>query len=270
MKSDTKLRTISILSLIGLITSIYLVYNHYAPPQAGSFCDFGETVSCSLVNTSVYSELFGVPVALFGAVWFIILGLMGWKATTKKELLPGILAWSVLGMLFVVYMIIAEIILQAVCPLCTFVHLIVLIVLLLCISLYQSQAVKWSWSPLKKWIALVVVLNLLPLLILNWPAGEEVNYDSLAQCMTDNGVVMYGSFRCGVCARTREMFGDSFQYVKEIECHPQGENAQTELCIAKQIEGTPTWAIEQNGEEIKRHTGFLTIDELQEFSGCQE
>ena len=80
MKPGTKLHAISILSIIGLLTSLYLVYNHYAPPQAGSFCDFGETISCSLVNTSVYSELFGVPVALFGAVWFIIFGLLSWKA----------------------------------------------------------------------------------------------------------------------------------------------------------------------------------------------
>ena len=69
---------------------------------------------------------------------------------------------------------------------------------------------------------------------------------------------MYSSFRCGFCAKTRKMFGDSFQYINEIECHPQGENAQTDLCLQKGVENTPTWILEPNGEEVKRHTGFLS------------
>ena len=79
---------------------------------------------------------------------------------------------------------------------------------------------------------------------------------------------MYGSFRCGVCAKTRAMFDDSFQYINEIECHPQGENPQTERCIEKRIEGTPTWILEPEGKELKRHTGFLSVEELKEFAGC--
>ena len=80
---------------------------------------------------------------------------------------------------------------------------------------------------------------------------------------------MYGSFRCGVCAKTRAMFGDSFQYINEIECHPQGENSQTELCLKKGIEGTPTWILEPDEIELKRQLGFLSIEELKEFSGCE-
>ena len=79
---------------------------------------------------------------------------------------------------------------------------------------------------------------------------------------------MYGSFKCGICAKTRKMFGDSFQYINEIECHPQGENPQTELCVEKGIPGTPTWILEPNGILKKRATGFLSIEDLREFSGC--
>ena len=34
------LKLIIFLSLIGVLTSIYLVKNHYAPPTSGALCDF--------------------------------------------------------------------------------------------------------------------------------------------------------------------------------------------------------------------------------------
>jgi len=117
--------------------------------------------------------------------------------------------------------------------------------------------------------SLVVVLVLVALVLFNIPTSQDVDYESLAKCVNDKGVNMYGSFRCGVCAKTRAMFGDAFQYINEIECHPQGENSQTELCLDKEIEGTPTWILEPNGEEEDRRIGFLTAVELAEFAGCE-
>ena len=81
---------------------------------------------------------------------------------------------------------------------------------------------------------------------------------------------MYGSFRCGICAKTRNMFGDAFEHINEIECHPQGENSEWELCQEKALTGTPTWILEPNGEELKRKVGFLSIEELREFSECEQ
>ena len=121
---------------------------------------------------------------------------------------------------------------------------------------------------MKKWLALIVILNVIPLIYFNIRASSGENYDELAQCITAKGINMYGSFRCGFCAKQRALFGDSFQYINEIECHPQGKNAQTELCLEKKIEGTPTWILEPNGTEIKRYLGLRSIEELKEFSGC--
>jgi thioredoxin-related protein len=81
---------------------------------------------------------------------------------------------------------------------------------------------------------------------------------------------MYSSFRCSHCARQRALLGDSFQYINEIECHPQGEHSQTELCFEKDVKGTPTFIMEPDGKEIKREVGYMTIEELREFSGCTE
>jgi len=273
MNKKTILTIFMILSVIGFLTSLYLVKNHYDNPIEGAFCDLSEGVSCSLVNTSIYSELFNVPVALFGALWFVILFFLSWKGMKKDgAVITALLGWNILGILFVVYLVIAEIILQSICPFCTLVHIIVLTTLALSVVLYRREKKKPFWKTvmkdLKGLLIAILIINIIPLAILNFPVSEKVNYDPLAQCITEKDVTMYGSFRCGVCARTRKMFGPSFQYIKEIECHPQGENAQTELCIKKDIEGTPTWIMEQDGEELKRHTGFLSIKELREFSGC--
>ena len=273
MRSQTIYKTFIILSIIGLGIAAYLLQNHYAPPTKGSLCDFGEAVSCSLVNTSVYSEFLGVPVALFGGLWFLVLIAFSWKGLKNDRSMPAaVLVWAFIGILSVIYLITAEIILRSICLFCTVVHVFVLVILALSIILYKSQKKKPTKKQLvtaaKPWIAAIVLLNLIPLILFNLPRGEKENYDEAAQCITGNGVNMYGSFRCGVCAKTRAMFGDSFQYINEIECHPQGENAQTALCLQKKIEGTPTWILEPDGVEQKRYTGFLSVDELKEFAGC--
>lgn len=46
----------------------YLTYIHFANTQ--SFCDISETVSCDVVTTSIYSEIFGLPISIMGLGYF--------------------------------------------------------------------------------------------------------------------------------------------------------------------------------------------------------
>jgi len=272
-KQQKILYAIIILSVIGLITSVYLTINHYLPPTEGSFCDINAQVSCSLVNTSVFSEIFNIPVALLGSLWFVLMILLCYKALKKEEIfVHSIFILSILGLVSIAYFVVAEIILKALCPLCTVVHLLLLSIFILAFILHLKHK-KHLWEKIVKnlrmWIVGVVIIAIAIVVIFNVQRGPTENYDELAKCITEKGVNMYGSFRCGICAKTRSMFGSSFQYINEIECHPQGENPQTELCLEKGIEGTPTWILEPQGEEIKREFGFLSIEELKEFSGCE-
>lgn len=270
------LNLIIFLSVISLLTSIYLTESHTKPAESGSICDFNEHVSCSIVNTSVFSELLNVPVAIFGFVWCVIMIWFAQKAKNKKKrqiMVPLMTAWSVVGIFSVVYLVIAEILLKALCPACTLVHICVIAILILSISLYKSEK-QISKDKLikaaKPIIVAVIILNLIPLIYFNFPSGNKEDLAPLAQCVTDKGVKMYGSFRCGICAKERALFDDAFQYINEIECHPQGEHAQVALCQEKKIEGTPTWILEdENGVEIKRKIGFMNPNALREFSGCE-
>ncbi len=58
---------------IGIVASVLMTYAHYA--SASAFCPplpQGEAVPCDLVNQSLYSEIFGIPVALLGMVFYLV------------------------------------------------------------------------------------------------------------------------------------------------------------------------------------------------------
>ena len=129
--------TYLILSLLGFIISLYLTIQHFIESQGA--CDINAVISCSLVISSIYSEVLGVPVAVFGMLWFMALFLLAWNSYHKKSQRQDKMLryWNYLGFLVVVYLIAAEVWLQAICPLCTLVHVIVL--LSLGLSIYAQK-----------------------------------------------------------------------------------------------------------------------------------
>lgn len=264
------LKTIVIMCLLGLISSIYLTYEHYS--LKSSLCDFTTHVSCSLVNASVFSEIFHTPVALFGVLWFLVALYLCFTLPKKEELLRFFLLWNILGILSVVYFVVAEFILRTICPLCTLIHLLIIAILIVTLILHKKQEFKFSLNKSlqvgKPLLVKVIPFFLFLLLLFNYFAPEEGINGGFAQCLTEKGVKMYSSFRCGICLKTEELFGSSFHYIKKIECHPSGPSSQTDLCVDKEISGTPTWVLEVDGVEIKRHAGFLSLEQLGVFAGC--
>ena len=260
------------LAVIGILISLYLLQNHYAPATEGSFCDFTDNVSCSLVNTSEYSEFFSVPVSLFGALWFFVFALMAWSAMKHDGVvIVMMLLWSLLGFAFILYMVTAEILLKAICPFCTVLHVFILYILYATYKLFKQEK-KVSQKKLigaaKGWIFFILVLYLIPTVIFN-VGGEEQDYTEFAQCLTENNMKMYGSFRCGICAKTRAMFGDAFEHIIEYECHPDGEDPRTERCQEINVIRTPMWVVEEaDGTVTDKSAGFTSPKKLAEMSGC--
>jgi protein-disulfide isomerase/uncharacterized membrane protein len=77
-------------SLLGVITSIFLVVQHTrlktGIQASASFCSLGRFSDCDVVNASRFSEIFGVPVATLGASFYfliLILSLLGSPSTTE-------------------------------------------------------------------------------------------------------------------------------------------------------------------------------------------
>lgn len=66
-------------SLIGLGVSIAASYVHYRlilDPTYHSLCDISSTLSCTRVYSSKFGTLMGVPVALGGVAWFLLVALI--------------------------------------------------------------------------------------------------------------------------------------------------------------------------------------------------
>ncbi|NEQ45149.1 MAG: hypothetical protein F6K00_16940 [Leptolyngbya sp. SIOISBB] len=100
----------------------------------------------------------------------------------------------------------------------------------------------------------------------NAPLTADAPYEArLANYLTEQGVAMYGAFWCPHCEDQKAMFGDAVDRVPYVECDPEGDNAQPELCMAKEIKGYPTWEI--NGEF---YPGARSLEELAQLSGFTE
>ena len=114
------------LALLGLGAATASTWVHYrllSDPTYTSFCDVNATVSCTEAYTSRFGTVAGVPVALFGLLFFaFVLGLVALcaRSSTAAPNLPGyVFGLSTIGLAAVLYLAYASfVILKAVCVLC--------------------------------------------------------------------------------------------------------------------------------------------------------
>ncbi len=122
----TKSIVLSAFALLGLVASSASTWVHYRllnDPTYASFCDVNATFSCTEAYTSRFGAVAGVPIALFGVLFFtFVLGLiaLGTRSATTRDNLPGyIFAMSTLGLAAVLYLAYASyFILNVVCLFC--------------------------------------------------------------------------------------------------------------------------------------------------------
>ena len=132
MRASTLKKTLLVLTLIGVGVATYLTYIHYAgiKPLCGK-----NGGGCQLVQTSEYSKLAGVPVAL--------IGLIGYVAILASLLLPesesgrlATVAMTVVGFGFSGYLTYREIFsIHHLCDWCL--SSFVIIFLLMCLSVWR-------------------------------------------------------------------------------------------------------------------------------------
>ncbi|HEY4512465.1 MAG TPA: hypothetical protein VJH63_02270 [Candidatus Paceibacterota bacterium] len=88
-------------------------------------------------------------------------------------------------------------------------------------------------------------------------------YDELAQCLADKGVIFYGAFWCPHCAEQKKLFGASAKLLPYVECSTPDAMGQLQVCKDKKIESYPTW-IFADGSRLSGTTTAV----LAEKSGC--
>jgi uncharacterized membrane protein len=117
-KSGQMFLAIAILSVVGIAVSSVSLYHHYDKSES-SFCDFGGSFNCDIVNRSVYSTVFGVPVALIGILGYATLLGLATIHRSNRETPKVLLAASLAGLGFALYLTYIEgFVLAAWCALC--------------------------------------------------------------------------------------------------------------------------------------------------------
>lgn len=87
---------------------------------------------------------------------------------------------------------------------------------------------------------------------------QKPELNTFAQCLTDQGVIMYGTEWCPHCRNQKELFGSAFEHINYIDCE-----ANTKACTDAGIRGYPTWII--NGKEFP---GEQSLTSLATRTGC--
>ena len=86
-----------------------------------------------------------------------------------------------------------------------------------------------------------------------------------ARFLSDNNIKMYSAYWCPHCHDQKQLFGK--KAVKEltiVECAQDGKDNQYKLCREKQIEGFPSWEI---NEEI--YSGVKDLNDLAIMTGYE-
>ena len=132
---------IFILGLIGVLLASFLTITHYTGVPGAACPKHQDGVPvCDIVNQSIYSELFGIPIALFAIFVYSAYSLTSYFLLTKKKfehinplhLYKGLIVLSGASLLFAIYLVsVLYFILKTVCLYCFIAHAITLIIFVL-------------------------------------------------------------------------------------------------------------------------------------------
>ncbi len=106
-------QTVKILSLIGILLALYLMYSQLFKPQF-QLCSVNQWVNCNAVIKGEVSHLFDIPVPLYGLTGYVVILI---AAFLKKPKLG--FGMALFGTLFCLRLMIIEIgFLKVLCPVC--------------------------------------------------------------------------------------------------------------------------------------------------------
>ena len=138
MDSKNKiLNTIKWFSIAGIIVASYSLYEYYYG-TAESFCNINSTFSCYNVYHSGYSEVFGLPISLYGFIGFGLISICSiWSLegkNTHKFLLP-LTSISLLSVIYFAYL--SAFVIRVWCPACIVSWIIIAVLFVLSLKLIK-------------------------------------------------------------------------------------------------------------------------------------
>ncbi len=250
---------LALLAGAGVLLSGYLTVTKLL--HAPIYCLAGS--GCEIVQSSRFAAVFGIPVALFGLVFYAALLFLAVRPLTAAARWAWAFPFAAAGFAAtLVFVVVAELVVRATCTLCLGSALLVLVILLRAF-LRRPQQVRtgtWTWSGVA---ALAAVVFLAAGYAGSTPqAGPSTYVEGLARHLTQSGARFYGAYWCPHCKDQKEMFGGAERLLPYVECDPRDPAGQPQVCAAAGVRAYPTWEI--NGQ---RYEGVLTLEDLARLSG---
>lgn len=120
-----------ILTISGILVATYLTVAHYTT-TATLACPETGVINCAKVTTSSYSEIMGVPLAVLGLIFFVVMLPLqlpnSWRSR-NRSMIYGRLAFAGSGVLMVFWLVYVELFkLNAICLYCTVVHILAVVI----------------------------------------------------------------------------------------------------------------------------------------------
>lgn len=132
-----------ILTAIGFGVSTYS-FLHHESFVSGTFCDLNTTFNCDIVNRGPFSEILGIPVALFGMVGYAFIAITAFlrlRDPADKGLRLFSLALAIGGLGFTLYLTgIEAFVLETFCIVCLSSQLMMLGIFILTIVTGRKKA----------------------------------------------------------------------------------------------------------------------------------
>lgn len=230
---------------------------------APAYC--GPDSSCDLVQSSRWSTLLGLPLALWGLITYAVLAGLIWRMRARRSAWTQVTFVACIAVGISIYLTAVSVfVIEAVCVYCLASLVIFLAILALLLSRRPAQLSGFQWRSYAPATLLSAALAVLAL-HLHWSgvfdpsAGPERPYlKALAMHLEEKGARFYGAYWCPHCQEQKELFGASADRLPYVECTPQGRNGPVNVaCVTRDIADYPTWIIDG-----RKYTGVLTPDRL--------
>ena len=225
----------------------------------------GAESGCDIVQSSRWSTLFGIPMALWGLLTYAILAGLAWRLRSRPAAWGAMLLFACIGAgvsWFLTLVSVFEI--GATCEYCLASFALMNLLLLLVILRRPSPTPRREWRkalpfPVGAAIVLVLGLHLHFSGVFDPAAGPEDPYlKALATHLQDSGARFYGAYWCRACQEQKALFAASVKRLPYTECAPSGPNGPlTAACTVQDIRRYPTWIVDG-----RRLTGVVDVERL--------
>ncbi len=215
---------------------------------------------CSVVQASRYASLWGVPLPVYGLLYYgALLVLSGWGNDPARRWQLALPVSAAGAGASLVFLGVQQFVLQAFCSLCVVSAL--LSFLLFGLSLrFGRRGV--GWPALAVPVALAVGFVVSAYAVAERQGATSAYAEGLARHLAASGAKFYGASWCPHCAAQKRMFGEAARYLPYVECDARSPEGKPEECRRAGVQAFPTWVI--GG---RKYEGVLALEDLARLSG---